>query len=477
MAGLPLRFVVGLIAGLIAWVIWEPSYPKSTAVQSQVELYMVLTAGALIGAAVAGLNGFLQGGKKHTTQGILIGGFLGMVGISAGYGVGSALTTAIFGPGWIAAPIPVVNLARMLAITPPAALLGLAVGAATLSGKRATQGLIGGALAGAVAGFLFDIVGAALATPTLVLAGQTSGDTGGTSRALYFGMIGSLIALFIGLVDRLARKAWLRQNLGRNEGREWSLDWAQNFIGRSEQAQVPLFGDGNVAPIHACIQKSGGRYVLYDNNSPTGTYVNGHRIQSVELQPGMTIQIGSYALQFLTKNAPHAAAMPVQSVPVQPMPVPPGPSQPAAAYPQPGPNPLGPAGISAPTVMQPSSMPPGPNPASIHNPTVMMGQAAPIPQAMAAGPSLMVLDGPGAGTRVTLTVPVDLGREASPQWMAHDHHASRRHARVSLGPTGPTVQDLGSSNGTLVNGNRVMAADLRPGDIVTVGSTRFRLES
>lgn len=47
---------------------------------------------------------------------------------------------------------------------------------------------------------------------------------------------------------------------------------------------------------------------------------------------------------------------------------------------------------------------------------------------------------------------------------------SRRHAKVSVTTAGVKIEDLGSQNGTTVNGTPVRGqADVRPGDIVRVG--------
>ena len=52
---------------------------------------------------------------------------------------------------------------------------------------------------------------------------------------------------------------------------------------------------------------------------------------------------------------------------------------------------------------------------------------------------------------------------------------SRRHCRLTVTDTGATVEDLDSSNGTFVNGERVGRAELGPGDVLRVGSVKFFL--
>ncbi|MGI8826863.1 MAG: FHA domain-containing protein [Chloroflexota bacterium] len=58
-----------------------------------------------------------------------------------------------------------------------------------------------------------------------------------------------------------------------------------------------------------------------------------------------------------------------------------------------------------------------------------------------------------------------------------DKSVSREHARLSRLRDGYVVEDLGSTNGTLVNGRRISEAVLlRAGDVLTIGSVDFRFE-
>lgn len=58
-----------------------------------------------------------------------------------------------------------------------------------------------------------------------------------------------------------------------------------------------------------------------------------------------------------------------------------------------------------------------------------------------------------------------------------DERASRRHAELRRTPTGFRLVDMGSTNGTQVNGETVAEADLSDGDTVTIGDITFRFES
>jgi pSer/pThr/pTyr-binding forkhead associated (FHA) protein len=81
-----------------------------------------------------------------------------------------------------------------------------------------------------------------------------------------------------------------------------------------------------------------------------------------------------------------------------------------------------------------------------------------------------------AGTRIVIDRTVEVGREGSGFALPLDQQASRKHCTLSPGPGGIAVADLGSTNGTLVNGVATPSAVLRPGDSLQVGSTVFRVE-
>lgn len=80
------------------------------------------------------------------------------------------------------------------------------------------------------------------------------------------------------------------------------------------------------------------------------------------------------------------------------------------------------------------------------------------------------------GQRIVLTgSPVVLGRHADCDLVLQDDQASRRHAQVEPGPDGFVLVDLGSSNGTLLNGEQVRGpTSLSAGDHIVVGATVVR---
>jgi FHA domain len=59
-----------------------------------------------------------------------------------------------------------------------------------------------------------------------------------------------------------------------------------------------------------------------------------------------------------------------------------------------------------------------------------------------------------------------------------DGYVSGRHARILRAAEADMIEDLGSTNGTFVNGERVNGSrSLRAGDLVTIGQTQLTYES
>jgi len=70
---------------------------------------------------------------------------------------------------------------------------------------------------------------------------------------------------------------------------------------------------------------------------------------------------------------------------------------------------------------------------------------------------------------------VVVGRSSSCELVLTDDTVSRRHAELRIEGGRWLLRDLGSSNGTWVNGRRVVEAEVRPGDVLHLGGCRLRL--
>jgi pSer/pThr/pTyr-binding forkhead associated (FHA) protein len=69
-------------------------------------------------------------------------------------------------------------------------------------------------------------------------------------------------------------------------------------IGRDSARDLALTADAMVSRRHAVIEPEGDSFVLRDDGSSNGTFVNGQRIQQHLLQPGDEIRVGASALRF-----------------------------------------------------------------------------------------------------------------------------------------------------------------------------------
>ena len=87
-------------------------------------------------------------------------------------------------------------------------------------------------------------------------------------------------------------------------------------------------------------------------------------------------------------------------------------------------------------------------------------------------PTLFVIRGSDQGSRFELTEPtIRLGRDASNTLQIHDTEVSRHHAEIRRVDNNHTISDLNSSNGTFVNGQRIVQHKLASGDQIQLGST------
>jgi pSer/pThr/pTyr-binding forkhead associated (FHA) protein len=442
------KTVICAIAGILGWVFVEPMFPKLANDPSwtQIERYYVLAVSMLIGGAAGFFHGAQKGGRLAILVGCSLGLAFGAVGGMLGHAIGSGLVSSFFRGDVFTIGMSLETVtARALAIAPWGLLLGAGIGATLMSRRGVISGALGGLVGGAISGGLFDLLGGLFAPLMMVTTQEGIQEVGGPSRAMLALLFGLTIGLMTAIFEHASRRAWLRLILGKNEGKEWPIDAQQTMIGNDERAHVPLFGDPQIPQLAAVIQQQNGQYVLSDPGSPLGLGLNGYQVTSpAYLTPGDMISIGPLQLQFLMKagSAQKAQEGRPQAVPIQKITPDPLPPQPVQQQPAP---------ISEPTVMTPT--------------------------AGIQGLSLVILSGAAAGDKTPIGGPVDIGREASGIRLAADQQASRRHCQVEPSAGALKVTDLGSTNGTFINGIQVQNGVLNLGDELRVGSTTFRVET
>jgi len=96
------------------------------------------------------------------------------------------------------------------------------------------------------------------------------------------------------------------------------------------------------------------------------------------------------------------------------------------------------------------------------------GRAAPEPE---GEPVLVLLDDDEPVRTIAIGRRIRIGRQADNDLVVTDPGVSRHHAEVTSERGTCTLRDLGSTNGTLVNGTRVGEHVLRDGDRIQVGSS------
>src|SRR2546423_13702407 len=86
---------------------------------------------------------------------------------------------------------------------------------------------------------------------------------------------------------------------------------------------------------------------------------------------------------------------------------------------------------------------------------------------------LQIIEGPNVGRELDIDAAAVVGRDpGSADLVLEDPDASRRHATLTPDTPGLTIEDLGSTNGTFVNGERIVGTrTLVPGDQVRIGNT------
>jgi pSer/pThr/pTyr-binding forkhead associated (FHA) protein len=260
------------------------------------------------------------------------------------------------------------------------------------------------------------------------------------------------------------------------DGREYTITGTLVF-GREAGSEV-VIESTQVSRRHAEIAASAAGYVLTDL-STNGTYVNGQRVQGNRtLARADMIRIADYEFRFYADAAP-AAPAPVK--PVTPVPAA-APVAEAAPPPKPAftpmssgpiPTPLKPpAGASSRLndTMHGQSFRPTPSPAAT---------PAETPKAPAPGPmaSFLVRSGPLKGSRLPVRVPVvNIGRADYNDIVLADESVSTAHAKLQRREGVWTLIDLGSTNGTFVDGEQVQGeVPIAPGATVRFGqiSTMF----
>jgi hypothetical protein len=161
--------------------------------------------------------------------------------------------------------------------------------------RKLINGLIGGT-AGGILGGILDVVLSGMFQKRFADKEVTSLWT---PSSWGFVILGLCIGLFIALAQVILKEAWLTVEAGFRKGREQIITKPIIVIGRAEDCDVGLFGDPQVDKHHCQIARRGNDYVLTDEGSSSGTFVNDERVNGSRfLRSGDLIRLGRCLLRF-----------------------------------------------------------------------------------------------------------------------------------------------------------------------------------
>jgi ABC transport system ATP-binding/permease protein len=231
------------------------------------------------------------------------------------------------------------------------------------------------------------------------------------------------------------------------------------FIGRDPQADI-VVNDSRVSWRHAVLRLDGSSWLLEDVGSTNGTFQGSNRVQRLSISSTCAVRLGH-------PNDGPALSCEVAAAP--------------AGVRQPGPVPGG--GILPTGYAQTPQGPPPPNPAVPRVPGGGFGGGGrggyggpPPGQSVLANVDRMpsaVFQLPAQQQQAALA---KIGRAADNHLVVNDLSVSRYHAELRRDQRGGfLIVDLGSHNGTYVNGQRVGSAPVTERDIISVGPATFKL--
>ena len=264
-----------------------------------------LVAG-FVGLALAAVDGMVC----RLFRRALLAGFVGlMVGIIGGF-ISGLIADIVYAPISTAAlknmsgeggfsigtfGFALQIMGRTLAWGLAGTTMGLGQGIALRSKKLFLYGFLGGCIGGILGGLLFDPINFILLSP--------HHPSGHISRLVGIAMVGGCVGAMIGVVELLARDAWIRMVKGPLVGKEFLFFKDIMSIGSSPRCDIYLFNDDEVSEHHAILRSSGDIIELENCNSKNPTYVNNRQVNRVRLRHGDQIQIGQTLFAFEKRNS------------------------------------------------------------------------------------------------------------------------------------------------------------------------------
>ncbi|HIE13107.1 MAG TPA: FHA domain-containing protein [Desulfotomaculum sp.] len=213
---------------------------------------------------------------------------------------------------------------------------------------------------------------------------------------------------------------WLEVTQGPDKGRKMALSpGTVVYIGRDPSRCRFELKDAKVSRLHARIAVAeDGTVTLADENSTNGTFLKGERIEgTAAIFPGDLIRLGDSVIR-LTEHPPASAQKRVEACPAE---------------------------------APPSGMSHALSGGGEYRPAAEFTRALPVRQAV-----------------------INIGRDPANDLVLEHPAVSRCHARIVFKSGGHLIYDLNSTNGTYVNGKRVVnSTELPPGSLIQIAGYRW----
>ncbi len=228
-------------------------------------------------------------------------------------------------------------------------------------------------------------------------------------------------------------------------------------FGRLDTCDIVL-EDGGISREHAELEREGDGWVIADLGSRNGTFVNDAQVHRQRLRQGDVVRLGpGVTIELLGAPAGGATMPPGRKLP-RGVVIGGGAAGASAVASEPAPAPSR-GGRSA---SRPAAR--GENASARSNPFSFTETLWELSPRSAVGHASVI--------RSSITT---VGRDPGAGMPLDDESVSRMHARIDREGDALIVTDLKSSNGTSVNGENILRAGLRPGDLVAFGDVQFKV--
>lgn len=317
------------------------------------------------------------------------------------------------------------------------ASIGLGIGLVRRDWKQALRGGLGGVLGGFIGGSIFNSL--------LTISDASSGAL---SRGAGLVITGAMIGCLIRVAQDALRGAWLMGLTTGYEGKEYPLNKARVTVGRADDNDISLYRGSEIAMQSGAFVFTQRQWRWQGDSIP----INGVPQAQAALQPGDVIQLGAARFLFQMRGAPAVGSQSVGA----------------------------PGGVM-PSATAPHSMPQGFAPQGSLSRNGADLQPWNGPHADTPAPALTWLLAGSQGAIILPPAPAVLGvgRGEMNEIILSDIAVSTHHARLEVAAGTLHVTDLGSTNGTYINGQRLSpqsAARLNPNDQLRLGQLEYVIQ-